>query len=157
MKIFPLCSIHHQISQYKVFIELFTLIQMFCCKQSRRHGGTLVALAPPSKAPSPPNWNVKHNTSVEFWSIFRTSSPSAQTQSPPIENFLATVLAANRYWKMWIFTKTLKAIVVFDYLTNSKYFALFRRFLRTLLTHFSLVGNFTLDLYFFTAKFSYSS
>jgi len=29
-------------------------------------------------------------------SIFRVSSPPAQTQSPPIENFLATVLVASQ-------------------------------------------------------------
>jgi len=39
-----------------------------------------------------------HNKSVEILSIFRVSSPPAQTQSPrgnakpPIENFLATFL-----------------------------------------------------------------
>jgi len=36
---------------------------------------------------------MKHYKSVEFLSIFRMSSlPPAQTQSPPTENFLATVL-----------------------------------------------------------------
>jgi len=36
---------------------------------------------------------MKHYKSVYFLSIFRNSSPPAETQSPPIEeNFLATVL-----------------------------------------------------------------
>ena len=52
--------------------------------------------SPPNKAPSPPNWNMKHYKSVEFLSIFRMSSHPAQTQSPPIENFLATVLPKPR-------------------------------------------------------------
>jgi len=30
--------------------------------------------------------------SVEFFSIFRVSSPTTELQSPPIKNFLATVL-----------------------------------------------------------------
>jgi len=37
---------------------------------------------------------MKHYKSVEFLSIFRMSRPPTQTQSPPIENFLATVLFA---------------------------------------------------------------
>jgi len=40
-------------------------------------------LNPPNKAPSPPNWNVKHYKLVEFLSIFRISSPPALTQSSP--------------------------------------------------------------------------
>jgi len=35
---------------------------------------------------------MKYYKSVEFLSIFRMSSPPAETQSPPIENFLVTVL-----------------------------------------------------------------
>jgi len=35
---------------------------------------------------------MKHYNSVEFLSIFVKSSPPAQTQMSPIENFLATVL-----------------------------------------------------------------
>jgi len=48
---------------------------------------------------------MKHYKSVEFLSIFRMSSPLAQTQSPPAEtqrlpteNFLATVLAFPAVW-----------------------------------------------------------
>jgi len=36
---------------------------------------------------------MKHYKSLEFLSIFRMSSHPAQTQSPPIKNFLATVLS----------------------------------------------------------------
>jgi len=36
--------------------------------QSHRHGRALVGLAPSNKAPSPPNWNMKHCKSVEFLS-----------------------------------------------------------------------------------------
>jgi len=35
---------------------------------------------------------MKHYISVEFLSIFGVPSPTAETQSPSIENFLATVL-----------------------------------------------------------------
>ena len=60
--------------------------------------GSFGGLSSPNKAPSPPNWNMKHYKSVEFLSIFRISSHPAQTQNPhtnanpPIEIFLATVL-----------------------------------------------------------------
>jgi len=62
--------------------------------QSRRHGGALAGLAHPNKPPNrlKHDWNMKHYKSVEFLSIFRMSSPPAQTQSPKTENFLATVL-----------------------------------------------------------------
>ena len=58
----------------------------------------LVGVAPPNKAPSPPNWKVKHFKSVEFFSIFIMSSPRTNskprrlTAKTPIENFLPTVL-----------------------------------------------------------------
>ena len=48
--------------------------------QSRRHGGLWWA-EPPNKAPSPPNWNMKHYKSVEFLSIFRISSPPRRTNT----------------------------------------------------------------------------
>ena len=51
--------------------------------QSRRDGGPSVGLAPQIDI-----WNTN---SAQLLS-FRMSSPSAQTQSPPIEDFLATVL-----------------------------------------------------------------
>jgi len=45
---------------------------------------------------------MKRYKSVEILSIFRMSSPPAQMQSSPIENFLATVLAWYKhlvpYW-----------------------------------------------------------
>ena len=56
------------------------------------------------KLQASPNWNKKHYKSVEFWLIFWVSTPPAQTQnlpadmqSPPIENFLATVLPLRMY------------------------------------------------------------
>jgi len=39
---------------------------------------------------------MKHYISVEFLSLFRMSSPPAETQSPSIENFLATVLTPGK-------------------------------------------------------------
>ena len=79
----------------------YCIIFVYCdCTQSRRHGGgAFVGLAPQTKLQAPPK--LKHETlrSVDILSIFRVSSPPAQTQStpagtqsPPIENFLATVL-----------------------------------------------------------------
>ena len=56
--------------------------------QSRRHGGVLVGLDPQAKLQAP-----QIETSVKFLSSFRISSPAAQTLSPSIENFLATVLS----------------------------------------------------------------
>jgi len=54
---------------------------------------------PPNQSSYPPNWNMKHHKSFEFLSIFRVLSPHTQTQNPPaetqspaIEKFLATVL-----------------------------------------------------------------
>jgi len=59
--------------------------------------GSFGGLSPPNKAPSkPPKWNMKHYKSVKFLSIFRMPIQPAQTQSPPIENFLATVLPKPR-------------------------------------------------------------
>ena len=48
--------------------------------QSRRHGWVFGGL-------SPPNWSMKHYKSVGFLSIFRMSSPPAQTQSPLLKIF----------------------------------------------------------------------
>jgi len=39
---------------------------------------------------------MKHYKSVEFLSIFTMSGHPAETKSPPIENFLATVLPGPR-------------------------------------------------------------
>jgi len=41
--------------------------------------GALVVLARPSKASSPPNWNIKQYLSVEYVSMIRVSSPPAPT------------------------------------------------------------------------------
>jgi len=63
--------------------------------QSRRHRGALVGLAPQIET-----WNT-----INKWGLvnFIMSSPPKQTQSPPIENFLATVLwydvQLGRYWE----------------------------------------------------------
>jgi len=44
--------------------------------QSRRHGAGFGGLIhPPNKAPSPPNWNVKHYISVEFLPILEFQAP----------------------------------------------------------------------------------
>ena len=51
--------------------------------QSRRHRGALVGLARPNKAPSPPNWNLKHHKSVEFLSIFIVKPPLHERKAPP--------------------------------------------------------------------------
>ena len=37
--------------------------------------GALVGLAPPNKAPSPPNWNIKHYKFVEFLSNLNVKPP----------------------------------------------------------------------------------
>jgi len=67
--------------------------------QSCRHGGFFGAVAPQTKLQAPPNLNMKHCKSVEVCQFFERpapkhelKAPSAKTQSPPIENFLATVL-----------------------------------------------------------------
>jgi len=58
--------------------------------------GSLGWLSPPNKAPSPPK--LKHETinQWKFLSNFSMSSHPAETQSPPVENFLATVLPKPR-------------------------------------------------------------
>jgi len=50
---------------------------------------------------------MKHYNSVEFLSIFRMSRPPTETQSPPIENFLVTVLP-----KPWRQSQTINESVV---------------------------------------------
>jgi len=62
------------------------------CTQFRRHGGLLGAYPPQTKlqAPQIETWNTTNQ--LRFLSIFTVLSPHAQTQSPPIENLLATVL-----------------------------------------------------------------
>ena len=59
--------------------------------QSRRHGG-FGGFIPPKQSTKPQieTWNTK---SIKFLSIFRMTNHPAQTQSPPIENLLPTVLA----------------------------------------------------------------
>jgi len=52
-------------------------------------------LNPPNKALSPLNWNMKHYKSVWVCQFLKVSCPPAQTQSPPIENFLAAVLGST--------------------------------------------------------------
>ena len=64
--------------------------------------GSFRGLSPPNKAPSPPNWNIKHYKPVEFLSIFRMSSHPTPMQSPPIENFLETVLPNPRQQRQTI-------------------------------------------------------
>jgi len=61
--------------------------------------GVFVGLRPlQTKLQVLPNWKMKHYKSDEILSIFRVSSPRTnaklheETKSPPIENFLATVL-----------------------------------------------------------------
>jgi len=80
------------ISGWETFVRLFAIPSW--CRQSRRHGRHLVGLVPPNKAPSPQNetWNI-----IYEWVLvnFTMSSPPAQTKSPPIENFLATVLGVG--------------------------------------------------------------
>ena len=44
--------------------------------------GILVGLAPQTKLQATPNWNMKHYKSVEFFSIFRLSSPLQNCKAP---------------------------------------------------------------------------
>ena len=53
--------------------------------------GDLVGLAPPNKAPSPPNWNMKHYVSGMFVK-FECQAPLHKRKAPPVDDFLATVL-----------------------------------------------------------------
>jgi len=78
--------------------------------QSRRHGGALVGLVPPNKAPCPLNRNMKHYKSVKFLSIFRMSSPHAQTQSPLLKTF----------WRRFCFTSRDGTGIIKEYNTYSK-------------------------------------
>jgi len=77
-------------------------------------GGFCGLSHPPSKAPIPPNLNMKHYKSVEFLSIVRVCSLPAQTQIPSIENFLATVLERRLKRRSLIFqSKCINVSVVF--------------------------------------------
>ena len=83
--------------------DLFSL-QLSCligshAMQSRHHGEALAGLDSPNKVPSPPNRNVEHYESLEILSKFQYQAPSARTQSPPSEDFLATVLMqCDEFW-----------------------------------------------------------
>jgi len=59
---------------------------------------------------------MKHYKSVEFLSIFRMSSSPAQTQSPTIVNFLATVLHSVRdnYWSCFRQTTVASPCFIFE-------------------------------------------
>jgi len=50
--------------------------------QSRRHGGALVTLDPPNKAPWPPNWNMKHYILWNFCQIWMPSPPCENVKPP---------------------------------------------------------------------------
>ena len=73
-------------------LQKICLLLHLCAQAVPSPRGDFGGLSPPNKAPSPPNWNMKRYKSVEFLSIFRVSSP-------PIENFLATVLAPALSYK----------------------------------------------------------
>ena len=55
--------------------------------------GGFCGLSPPDKAPSPPNWNMKHYESMEFLSIFSVKPPATNAK-PPRRN------AKSPYWKL---------------------------------------------------------
>ena len=61
--------------------------------QSRHHEGTFGGLAPPDKAPSLPNWNMKHYNQLSFCQIFDVK-PSRTNPKPPRRN------ANPLYWKL---------------------------------------------------------
>jgi len=66
-----------------------TVVRGMIPGQSRRHGRAFGGLALKRSSKTP---KLKHYKSVKLLLTFWVSSPPAQTQSPPIENFLATVL-----------------------------------------------------------------
>jgi len=82
----------------KLFINLskVTVLSIFWFSPVAT-GRILGAYPPQTKLQASPNWNVKHYKSVQFLLIFGVSSPPAETQSPPIENFLAAVL----FWLLY--------------------------------------------------------
>jgi len=54
--------------------------------------GAWCALPPPNKAPSPPNWNMKHYKLVEFLSNLNVKTPCTNVNHS-VDDFLATVLS----------------------------------------------------------------
>ena len=78
-------SCFHQLHRYKTLIMCVFINILLLGVTSPRGGGAFGGLSPPNKTPSPPNWNTKHYKSVEILSMFRVSSPPAQTQSTPAE------------------------------------------------------------------------
>ena len=71
-----------------------------CAALSPVTTGAFVGLSPHTKLQDPPNWNMKHYTSVEFLPIFRMSSPPVQTQSSP-QNRKTRLLKTfwRRFWQ----------------------------------------------------------
>jgi len=71
-------------------------------------GGAFEGLASPDKAPTPQieTWNT-----IFSWVFvnFSMSSPPGKTQSPPIENFLATAYKYFRFCSMQIYFISLVA------------------------------------------------
>jgi len=88
-KFFKLCPTHFSREGEKLLGGTSPVWLRACSKPVPSPRG---GLAPETKLQAPPNWNMKHYKSVEFLSIFRVSSPPAETQNPPIKNFLASVL-----------------------------------------------------------------
>jgi len=60
--------------------------------QSRRYGG-FGGLSPTTKAPSPPNWNMKHYKSVEFLLSLNVKPPVHKRQALPLK-------PKARYWRL---------------------------------------------------------
>jgi len=63
------------------------------CHQSRRHGGTLVGLAPQTKLQAHSNWNMKHYELVEILSNLNVK-PSLHERKPPRTN------VKPPYWRL---------------------------------------------------------
>ena len=98
----PVTSLGHHVVR-RVFwgTQIFSLCPTHFSRRKIFQGGispvpsprvALVGLAPKRSSKPPPNWKMIHYKSEGLLSIFSMSSPPAQTQSPPTENFLTTVL-----------------------------------------------------------------
>jgi len=98
--------------------------------------GVLVGLGLPNKAPSAPNWNLKHK-SVEFCQIW-ISSPPAQTQSLPIDDFLATVLSCHSAIRRGIKLLTVWINILNNYEKLRAHFPRFSNFCVLCLNWFSI-------------------
>ena len=85
------CAIHHERNVREEQHHTY----MWRARSPVATGGIL-GLSPPKQSSNPPQIETRNTINqLRFCSFLECQAPPAQTQSPPIENFLATALVAR--------------------------------------------------------------